>query len=143
MSYEQQLQQAVLSGAKGFIAELSDTWEAVGLQEFQIKERLSTVESMIQSVCTDMLNRERHHKEVVARACQDLRAEESLLRRKLEVSECEDAESESAKNVTLTETHRNLTNRISGLYKKRDEVMKIYRESLARMFSLAEKLDCE
>ena len=87
MCYEQQLQKAVLSGAKGFLAELSDIWEAFGLQECEINERFLTVESKIQSVCTDILKCERQHKEVVVRVCQELREEESLLRRKLDVSE--------------------------------------------------------
>ena len=56
MCYEQQLQQAVLDGAKELLAELSEIWVAYGLQEFEIKERLSTVESKIESVCSDMLD---------------------------------------------------------------------------------------
>ena len=49
MCYEQQLQKAVLSGAKGFLAELSDIWEAFGLQECEINERLLTLKLRTQN----------------------------------------------------------------------------------------------
>ena len=136
--YYENLKAAVNRGAHDDLVELDVLWSQMGLQEVEIKERMTAVEKEIRRITHNMVKCEEDNIKGLLSQCKLLIEEERILWSKLSTLEPKPIYIND--DVSLMEKLRRYKSRIAKLKKKEVEVMERHRSCFNLMEELARKL---
>ena len=136
--YYENLKAAVNRGAHDDLVELNVLWSQMGLQEVEIKERMTAVEKEIRRITHNMVKCEEDNIKGLLSQCKLLIEEERILWSKLSTLEPKPIYIND--DVSLMEKLRRYKSRIAKLKKKEVEVMERHRSCFNLMEELARKL---
>ena len=124
MSHAENLDSRIRASYIPNVKELSLLWERMGLSTEEIETRISTVVLKICDITTEMVECDRENKMKLEEACNNLKKDIRVMRRKLK----KPAESDIlADGLTLLEQQKMLKLNLLSLEKERNEIMGEFR----------------
>jgi len=137
MSHAENLDSRIRASYIPNVKELSLLWERMGLSTEEIETRISTVVLKICDITTEMVECDRENKMKLEEACNNLKKDIRVMRRKLK----KPAESDIlADGLTLLEQQKMLKLNLLSLEKERNEIMGEFRSMIEEERTLAAKL---
>ena len=136
--YYKNLKAAVIRGVHDVLVELDLLWTRMGLQEFEIEERTTTVEKKIRRISHEMVEHEENNIKDILSQCESYIDEEKRLWSKLSTLEPEP--SPISDDVSLMEKLRIHKSRLTKLQNKEEKIMVKHRSCYVLMEELAKKL---